>query len=253
MNMPDQPDQTPKPGSKDQTEIAKWIILCSGLLLIALTITLIWLKGVEGSNTAFNMLVPMIGTWIGTVIAYYFSGKNFQLANDSVSKMMGHVLEDKLKAIPVKEAMIPRATMTVVKLPASSDGSTIPLQTELLDRYNDTITRLPVLDDKDAAKYIIHQSEVFEFVTRKTAAQSPASPVDLAKLTLKDFLDFDKNADFVSKTMGFVAISQTLAEAKAKMEAIPDCQDVFVTEDGDKTKPVRGWLPNVEIAKRAKV
>ena len=93
---------------------------------------------------------------------------------------------------------------------------------------------------------------VFEFVAKKTVAQAPA-PVDISKLTLKDFLDFNKNADFVSRTMAFVAIDQTLSDAKAKMEAKAECQDVFVTDGGEPTSAVRGWLPNVEIAKRARV
>ena len=251
--MPDTNTPNPKAGQSERSAVARWVIGGGIGALAGLAAVLIIADTKEGSKTAFTMLVPLIGTWVGTVLAYYFSGENFQRASDSVSQMVGQVMADKLKTIPVKEAMIARANMSVVALQPKEDGSNVNLKTELLDRFNDTVTRLPVLDDAGVAKYIIHQSEVFEFVTKKTAAQTTVAPVDVTKLTLKDFLEFNNKAQFVAKTMAFVAIDQTLSDAKAKMEAIPDCQDVFVTDDGDKSKPVRGWLLNVEIAKRAKV
>jgi hypothetical protein len=251
--MAEQTDQTPRAEPKDRADIARWIIGVSGVVLIGLTVTLIRVNGVEGSKTAFNMLVPMIGTWIGTVIAYYFSGENFQRASDSVNRMVGQVIADKLKSITVREAMLRRGVLTVIKLPPNGDASTISLKNDVLDRFNDTVTRLPVLDSNDVAKYIIHQSVIFEFVARKTMAPPPAAPVNISNLTLKDFLDFNQNADFVSRTMAFVGIGQALSDAKANMDAIKDCQDVFVTDGGAASEPVRGWLPNVEIARRARV
>jgi hypothetical protein len=55
----------------------------SGIVLILLTVKFISLNGGEGSKTAFNMLVPMIGTWIDTAaglprslaLSQYFLGK----------------------------------------------------------------------------------------------------------------------------------------------------------------------------------
>jgi hypothetical protein len=70
-------------------------------------------------------------------------------------------------------------------------------------------------------------------------------------LTLKDFLDDPEVRNMVSNTLAFVNIKATLADAKAKMEAVSGCQDVFVTEDGTHNTPVKGWLTNVDISKHA--
>lgn len=53
----------------------------------------------------------------------------------------------------------------------------------------------------------------------------------------------------VSGSLAFVPINATLAEAKQKMEETKNCQDVFVTDNGDKNGHVRGWLTNVEIVR----
>jgi hypothetical protein len=29
------------------------------------------------------------------------------------------------------------------------------------------------------------------------------------------------------------------------MDSIPDCRDVFVTQNGDKDEPVLGWVTNI--------
>jgi ATP-dependent helicase YprA (DUF1998 family) len=70
-------------------------------------------------------------------------------------------------------------------------------------------------------------------------------------LTLKDFLDYGKMRDMVSGSLAFVSIDATLANAKIEMEKVDNCQDVFVTDNGDKNEPVRGWLTNSEIAKHS--
>lgn len=43
--------------------------------------------------------------------------------------------------------------------------------------------------------------------------------------------------------------SATLADARAAMANIPHCKDIFVTQDGQKTGTVLGWLTNSELAR----
>jgi hypothetical protein len=116
------------------------------------------------------MLVPMIGTWVGTLLAYYFSGDNFTKASQSVSKLVDQITTDKLKAIPVTQAMIPKTGIQLVQLPAGNDEASVNLKTGIVDRYRDPVTRLPVLDDQGRVKYIIHQSLVYKYIADKVIA-----------------------------------------------------------------------------------
>lgn len=39
----------------------------------------------------------------------------------------------------------------------------------------------------------------------------------------------------------------TMADAKAIMSSFANCRDVFVTENGQRSEPVIGWVTNVDI------
>jgi hypothetical protein len=247
-------DKNTQPATSDRAGIAKWVIGGAAGCLLGLTVALIYSDSAEGSKTAFTMLVPLIGTWVGTVLAYYFSGDNFERASNSVSKLVDQVLLDKLKSIPVKEAMIAKGIMKCVELPAGDDGSKVNLKEKLIDLFKAPITRLPVLDSSGAVKHVIHQSLVYRFVTERTIEMAAQQKTfDIAAQTLKDFLDYGDMRDAVTKSMAFVRADASLADAKAKMEGTTGCQDVFITDDANPDKPVLGWLTNVEIAKRAKL
>jgi hypothetical protein len=143
--------------------------------------------------------------------------------------------------------------MKVVKLPQSGGEGQINLKTGLIDQFKGHITRLPVLNVKGAAKYMIHQSLIFKFVTEKTLEASARNKAfDVTQTTLKDFLAYADMKEQVTKTIAFVHLEGTLADAKDRMEKITGCQDVFVTADGSPGKPVEGWLTNIDISKHAK-
>ena len=113
------------------------------------------------------------------------------------------------------------------------------------------VTRIPIYDKNGAAIYVIHQSLLFKYIT-KMSIESPSKAVDIASLTLDDFLAFENMNEIVGKSLAFVPESANLREAKSKMEETPNCQDVFVTATGDPREPVRGWLTNIDISKHAK-
>jgi hypothetical protein len=54
-------------------------------------------------------------------------------------------------------------------------------------------------------------------------------------------------------TFETVAEDATLADAKTKMDKLPQCLDIFVTKNGTKNEPIIGWLTNLIIVESAKV
>ncbi|MCI0400490.1 MAG: hypothetical protein L0Z68_04200 [Gammaproteobacteria bacterium] len=238
--------------------IAIWVIGASAGGLIALAIAMIAAaqsgQAGDAAEKAFTMLVPLLGSWVGTVLAYYFSGENFERASQSVSKLVEQVTEERLRNINVKDAMIKKNAMTFVQLQAGDDGSKVNLKTDIIDRLKDPVTRMPVLDDKGVAKYIIHQSLIFKYVTMKTielAATNQSFAVH--NQTLKDFFGYGEMLDLVSKTFAFVSVNGTLADAKKAMDSVRGCQDIFVTDHGTEKEPINGWLTNVDITKHARL
>ena len=251
-------DKTINDTGSTRSTIAMWVMIGSSIILLVLSLGVIIAaskeKAGDAAETVFKMVIPMLATWVGTVLAYYFSGENFEKANQSVRQMVQQLQDGKLAQIAVKDVMISRSLMEVVVLAQGDDGSKTNLFHDCIGRLREGVTRLPVLTADGLAKYIIHQSLLYKFVTQKTVElANTQQSFDVSKQTLRDFLTFNNMEREVSKSFAFISVNDSLAEAKNAMEKLAGCQDVFVTEDGTANKPVKGWLTNIEIAKYSKV
>src|SRR5215469_480815 len=69
----------------------------------------------EMTRYVFASIIPLLGSWMGTVLAYYFSRENLAAATQSVRDLTQAVTGmDKLKATLVKDKMIPIAQIKSV-------------------------------------------------------------------------------------------------------------------------------------------
>lgn len=254
----------------DRFEIAIRVLKWSSIGILVLSLAVIIGAAVTGERETFmqstakvfNAVLPLLGTWVGTVIAYYFSKANFQTANEAMRKTYRDLVEERLRKVTVKEAMIPYGPgMVRVELDETQpdNGERISLKSEFLDRLGGGVTRIPVFNKQRQGRFIIHESLLYKFVA-DIALHPPTPPIDAAGATLKDFLDHDggRMRRIVSRSITYVGADATLADAKAAMESQAarereaGCQDVFVTETGAAAEPVLGWLTNIEIGKRAR-
>jgi hypothetical protein len=76
-------------------------------------------------------------------------------------------------------------------------------------------------------------------------ALDPKFSENASTITLEQILENQSMKSIFETTYGIVSEECTLAEVKAKMDSIPDCRDVFVTQNGDKDEPVLGWVTNI--------
>jgi hypothetical protein len=243
--------------------------MCSGVGIIMISAIVIigaWWKG--DANTVgviekvFNALIPLFGTWVGTVMAFYFARENYETAAKNTRELVGQLGDERLKTILVKDAWIPAAAIEAVTVEVGQEG-TIKIS-DMKKKLSNKVTRIPIWNSAKVVRYVIHESMIYKYLADvhedhavKVAAavnnQQPAPPV--VEKTLDDFLNCQLNGvlmkDVVSK-IGWVAQEATLADAKAKMEGTPNCQDVFVTNSGSKDEAVLGWVTNADIAKKAK-
>jgi hypothetical protein len=219
-----------------------WTIVVAsiaGLLIVAaMAVTL---GDAEMPDKVFMTLVPLFGTWVGTVLAYYFSKENFESASRSLREVVKQLSpDDQLSTIAVTKAMIAVDKIKKVDWPATGN----PTQTvaELRDMLKAPVTRIPVLGADGAAKYVLHESLIYRFIANLAAGVDPKAK------TLKDLVDDPVAATQVSK-FAVVGEKATLLDAKTAMEKISGAQDVFVTADGDTKSKITGWLTNMDISK----
>jgi len=187
-------------------------------------------------------ILPLLATWVGTILAFYFSKENLAAATQSVtalSKSLGGL--EKLKSLPVRSKMRPLGAITFEKIAPGTEDTI--LLSDLLRKYA-SIERVIVLDVGSVVRLLIYKSMIEKYLSQvATNVKTVASGHPIDKLTLADLIASSSDMDQLFKSsFGFVSEDATLADAKQVMDKIPQCNDVFVTATGKASEPLAGWV-----------
>jgi len=196
-------------------------------------------------------ILPLLASWVGTILAFYFSKENMVAATQSVTELSKAIgVQEKLRSLPVSLKMRPLSAITFEQVDAGAED-TVSLS-GLLKKYAN-IERIIILDKKNVVRFLIYKSMVERYISQvATGISSPKSGHALDKLTLKDTVESSEEMQKLFTTsFGFVAASATLGDAKQVMSQIPKCGDVFVTQSGQATEPLLGWVTDNVIAENS--
>ena len=242
--------------------VLKWssigLIVLAAVMVVAAAIVSIATKKPdpiqETARYVFSALLPLLGTWVGTILAFYFSTESFQTASDSVRKTIKDLQKERLETHLAGKTMRVYDQMEKVEIDDSQTATAlkVKLETAFSQKLSRKITRIPVFSQKRLALYMLHGSVLYEFFSE---IQSD-DPIVIKKgdATLEDILQYknEKYKRIISDTFAFVSKNSSLAIAKTQMDLISTqtgepCQDVFVTETGNKKEAVLGWLSDKRI------
>ena len=238
---------------RTRNRIAFWVTLGGMVGVTILGIVVIRLaandKRGEASQLVFGSLLPLLGTWVGTVLAFYFAKANYESAANHAKDLLG--ITERLRSTPVESVMLkmtdPGVTKRTLVPPEKPESLKIA---ELLKILRDKgRNRLPVLNADGSLVFVIHLSVLTDYISKKALNGGESKP--MADLTFSDLQTDDAQLYQQILAWACVRLGATLAEAKSAMEDIPGCSDVFVTTAGRKSDPVVGWLTNVEIGLRS--
>lgn len=218
----------------------------------------------ETAKYVFAAVLPLLGTWVGTVLAHYFQKENLNAATQSITTLVSKVAgNEKLQSVPVKNVMIrPEKIDTLPDTLLNQKDETIKLS-ELVTHLREGIKkdRLPIFKDNKKigpAARVLHRSIVEKFVSQKSFEPNPSKAA--ADLTLADLMADSQLGAVVRGSFALIKKDATLADAKAEMDkasaalgGIGNCYDVFVTESGKPDEDVIGWITNDIINDNAKV
>lgn len=216
----------------------------------------------------FSAILPLFGTWIGTILAYYFSRENLLAANQTVRHLVDNITSDKkLESTKAGDVMIPIGELKYVEYKSGSDDNTFNLKTHFLNFLTEKkISRVILLDENKCAKYVLHKSTIEGFIAEQyfstqDTGNPPASPPDspapssvMAKeLTFADLIAKGNTSvkDILLNGVKFIKEDANLSDAKILVKNFPACNDVFVTKNGSGSEPVLGWITNVTIAENS--
>lgn len=196
------------------------------------------------------ILIPVISAWVGTVLAFYFSRENFETASDKSRELYQQFSSsrEKLQSILARDVMINIKDSDFFTIDKKPDQVLLKkdLKTNYLDKYRRN--RLPMLDKKMVVRYMVHRSIIDQFIDQKADEGAERD-----KLTLQDMLDTREFKEMITDSFRAIKESSNLFEAKEHIETVPNCLDVFVTETGELTSPVKGWITNVIVTKHSNI
>jgi hypothetical protein len=186
----------------------------------------------ETSATAMSVLtavLPLIGTWVGTVLAFFFARENF----DAASRASERLLAGRTDRPALDVARKPQDIRDMNITGQSDDAIQILAIRTALDNMGHH--RIPLMtDNKKKVRYVVHRQPLETYMLNH-----PAQPA----ATLAELLASEQG-DQIRDSIAFINEKATLAEAKVAMEARPSCQDVFITQGGSRDGEVLGWLTN---------
>lgn len=185
------------------------------------------------AQNVLNSVLPLFGTWVGTVLAYYFSRENFEAASSSTERLVLQLTpEERLRSTPVANVMT-RKIFSINDLQAKVEDVFKQLVTKEAKRY------LPIVKPSGALEALVYREGLMSYLY-------DLSPADRAKKTLGDLL---KEKPELKQTPAFLREGGTLAEAKEAMEKIENCKVALITKSGADNEPVVGLLTTTDIAK----
>ena len=246
--------------AKSRRWLTFFVILMSVSGVLALGMTALLAHATSPSDTLFERIkyvsatvLPLLASWVGTILAFYFSKDSLAAATQSVSDLSKTLSSlDKLKSFPVAQKMRPIAAITFEKIDVGTEDKV--LLSALLGKYS-SIERIIILDNHNVVRLLIYKSMIERYISGiATHATEPPSKHTIEQLTLKDLIDSSSEmVQLITTSFGFVAQSATLADAKQVMDKIPKCGDVFVTQTGNAGEPLMGWVTDNLIAQNATV
>jgi hypothetical protein len=269
----------PPPDKKSMftNTIALAIIILSALLLVIL-ISLAWanlkpddpkdptrFETYTHAKELINILLPVIGTWMGTILAFYFSKENYEAANKQVKDLLSQVssTDDKLKVVKVTDVMTTADDGTVLKVKDKEEFEGMKIN-DLILKMSETITeRMPILKGDDRTYlFLIYRSTLDRFLQEFDEGlikfNNPTDPPKAKKdLTVSDMLNSNfevmKQILAINLDKCFLPVTATLNDARQAMQDNSLCQDVFITQTGKRTEKVLGWITNTKIIEKSEL
>lgn len=257
-------DNSTTPDEKLRGSIATKILLYGTIALGVVAVTLIIGALAVGSDkdksiaivaNVFNALLPVIATWVGTVIAFYFGKENFAAASKSVQDMVTAMTSDqKLKSISAKDknAIIPVSDIKYYKYTTEAEIAAIKLSEVVKFMNTNAVMRLPFMDSANVLRYCVHRSIFDKYISTIALNNTDAK---IGDLTFGDFLKstIDEVHQYVTSSVEFVKEESTLYDVKLIMDNNHYCEDVFLTKNGKKEEAIMGWITNDKILENTKV
>jgi hypothetical protein len=229
-----------------------------GLVVLACVVVIVAKNKDTASTLVFNALLPVFGTWVGTLLAFYFSKENLDNATRNVNELTRVVSGmDRLKSVPALDKAIPLSAIFIPK--DAANQPLINLKQIITAMKTEGRQRLLVFKEGNMIERVVHMSVLESFIS-DYALKASAGAKPLNELTTADLFAVPAIDQLSKQSFAVIPQTATLAEAKLAMDQqskqldkLGNCEDVFITQTGSPTLPIIGWITSDIIIENAKV
>ena len=187
----------------------------------------------EAAAQVFSGVLPLYGTWVGTLLAFYFAKENFESAREAFQNSSS----DALESIPVS-AVISNIFFSVSS--TSQDDKSKNLNELKEELRQNKRRRLPVLTEAGKLDFLVYYLDIDSYLNNREEPEPE-------NLKLADFIDFIRKHPDKAKPVVYVDKNISVAKANEKRKRKLNCQDIMVTDTGNENGKVIGYLTDVDI------
>ncbi len=229
--------------------VKNFIAILIAIFSVGITVAITWSSLINDETEVItSTILPLVGTWMGAILAYYFSKENFDAAAAQYNKVIDKLTpEKKLKSIKVVDVMIPFNRIVWSEI---IDCKQKFIVGDILSNSQYKGFNRFLFFDKKRCSYIIHRSTFDRFITLHLLSNTN---IDFNKLMLSDLLATtdDIIKGYLQDGVKYIPESSTLWDAKILIDQNPQCGDIIITKNGGANEDVLGWLTDVEISKNS--
>lgn len=238
---------------RNRLRIAIWMIAlgAGGVVVISAIAILAAARGAQETSGVIQQIFPaligLFGSWVGTVLAFYFGQDNFDAASQQNRSMIRETVMrsgNPNDQTPLRDIMVPVASLM---RKSNADGNlpnTLTMQ-KLDDLLSDGDSRLFILGSGNVIEYVVHRMVVDAYLRKRKDEDAGYDPVSDSFANMLGYPAFKARVD--SDIMVFESETATVRSAKQKLASNRQAWDVIVTRDGSKSSEMTGWVANYRL------
>jgi hypothetical protein len=186
----------------------------------------------------FATVLPVLATWVGTILAFYFGSENFRQAAQSTRDAIGATA-----GRTVTDVMNPYDRISRVEV-AQNDAAANVTAKEVVGKMSQASPRVIIFNAHRNPIYVIRASRMPAAWITADYNEGPAI-TQTPTITIQTYLDSPENKTDAEKRT-YIADSATPEAALAAMVQ-KGVDDLFVTKDGQDTSPTLGWATSNDL------
>lgn len=231
-----------------RSKLALWVCIAGVVGICAISIVLLWFSTdasrPEMARLVYASVLPLIGTWVGTILAFYFAKENLQAASTTTLETLklSGVFSEETKVVDV---MISVGSISPLRRVANKGEAG---ELKLQDLYNSMRqsknSRVPILTTSGVALMVVHEPDIDKYAQAKgSSAASLAADETVARMLAIPELKQGLEA--------FIALPETatVGDARRAFDKAPLAKDLFVTSNGKTSGHVLGWITLSDLAR----